>query len=166
MNHDSEDQGPRARADLGDTSRRSAASGDVVWQPAGGRNDNLLHVWDGPTNTSGYLHRMDALSRRQGPGVVLLHSSPGLRQVEHRRPLHQVLEHPHRACLRLSRHGEPGLVLWWQTDAEEVWTPTASPEPAPCLEVPSMTKILELTGHTSRVLHLATSPWARCLRRP
>ncbi|KAH9291986.1 hypothetical protein KI387_042830, partial [Taxus chinensis] len=133
-------------------------------QLASGGNDNLIHVWDKNMSSSyartRYLHRLDehfdavtALSwcpfqsnlLASGGGtadqsIKFWNTLTGACQntIDAKSSVWALLWNKHE-CELLSSHGhsQNQLTLW---------------------EYPSLSKIAELTGHTSRVLHLAQSP--------
>ncbi|WOK97852.1 cell division cycle 20.2, cofactor of APC complex-like [Canna indica] len=115
-------------------------------QLASGGNDNLLHIWDSMASSNPspgqnqWLHRFD----------------------QHVAAVHQVLEHPHWCLPQLGGHRIPSLCPAVEQEragiAQLSWIHTESTHLVEQWKYPSMTKIAELTGHTSRVLFMAQSP--------
>jgi cell division cycle protein 20 (cofactor of APC complex) len=136
----------------------------LKWSPSGnqlasGGNDNMLHVWD-IHNTSGYLHRMDAHQAAVKALAwcpfhsSLLASGGGTAD----RCIKFWNTHT-GACLNSIDTGSQVCSLVWNRHEREILSSHGFSQNQLCLwKYPSMTKIAELTGHTSRVLHLATSP--------
>ncbi|KAJ7525914.1 hypothetical protein O6H91_17G074000 [Diphasiastrum complanatum] len=154
------------------TSRMAGHEQEVCglkWSPSGqqlasGGNDNILHIWDAAAAVSGcnspYLHRLDehqaavkALAwcpfqsnlLASGGGTAdrcikfwNTHTGSCLQSVDTNSQVCALQWSRHEREL-LSSHGfsQNQLILW---------------------KYPSMVKMAELTGHSSRVLHLAQSP--------
>ena len=136
----------------------------LKWSPSGnqlasGGNDNMLHIWD-IHNTSGYLHRMDAHQAAVKALAwcpfhsSLLASGGGTAD----RCIKFWNTHT-GACLNSIDTGSQVCSLVWNKHEREILSSHGFSQNQLCLwKYPSMTKIAELSGHTSRVLHLATSP--------
>lgn len=133
-------------------------------QLASGGNDNLLHVWDKSMSSSNaatqYLHRLD--EHRAAVKALawcpfqsnLLASGGG--------SAHCCIKfwNTHtRACLNtVDTHSQVCTLLWNKHERELLSSHGFSQKQLTLWKYPSMVKITELTGHTSRVLHLAESP--------
>mmetsp|Transcript_44336 Transcript_44336/g.111334 ORF Transcript_44336/g.111334 Transcript_44336/m.111334 type:complete len:479 (-) Transcript_44336:28-1464(-) len=136
----------------------------LKWSPSGtqlasGGNDNLLHIWDGPTPT-GASHRLT-----QHCAAVkavawcpfqsnLLATGGGTAD----RTIKFWNTHT-GALLNSIDTGSQVCSLQWNRHEREILSSHGFSQNQLCLwRYPSMTKVAELNGHTSRVLHLATSP--------
>jgi cell division cycle protein 20 (cofactor of APC complex) len=151
------------------TSRLVAHEQEVCglkWSPSGqqlatGGNDNLLHVWDAAMMSSGqFLHRID-----QHTAAVkalawcpfqsnLLASGGGTAD----RCIKFWNTHTGALLNSVDTHSQV-CSLQWNCHEREILSSHGYSQNQLCLwKYPSMTKMAELTGHTSRVLHMAQSP--------
>ena len=136
----------------------------LKWSPSGnqlasGGNDNLLHVWD-IHNMGTYLHRMD---EHQAAVKALawcpFHSSLLASGGGTADRCIKFWNTHTGACLNSIDTSSQVCSLVWNKHEREILSSHGFSQNQLCLwKYPSMTKIAELTGHTSRVLHLATSP--------
>ncbi|CAN0920632.1 Cell division cycle 20.1, cofactor of APC complex [Linum grandiflorum] len=131
-----------------------SASGE---QLASGGKDNLLHIWEKRSMASCWLHRIEAhksavraiawcphkgsMVASGGDSTIKFwdtHRGGRLNSIETGSEVCSLLWNKNEKEL-LSSHGSPGneITLW---------------------KYPSMLKIAELTGHSSRVLYMANSP--------
>jgi len=132
---------------------------------ASGGNDNLLCLWDASASSS--------ISNRQ---------EPRFRMTEHQAAVKALAWSPHERnllatgggtadrCIKFWNSANGALLnsidtgsqvcaLQWNPFEKEILSSHGYARNQICLwKYPSMTKIKELEGHTSRVLHLATSP--------
>ncbi|XP_071733779.1 cell division cycle 20.2, cofactor of APC complex-like [Rutidosis leptorrhynchoides] len=139
----------------------------LKWSPSGqqlasGGTDNLLHIWDrrsmasvnGPTH---YLHRLEdhaaavksiawcpfqanLLASGSDDGIKFWNTRTG-------------------ACLNSVDTGSEVCSLLWNNNERELLSSHGSPHNQLTLwKYPSMVKMVELTGHSSRVLFMAQSP--------
>lgn len=141
----------------------------LKWSPSGqqlasGGNDNLLHIWDAAAaSTQGpspYLHRLD--DHRAAVKALawcpfqsnLLASGGGTAD----RCIKFWNTHT-GACLNSIDTQSQVCALQWSKHERELLSSHGFSQNQLCLwKYPSMVKLAELTGHTSRVLHLAQSP--------
>uniref|UniRef100_A0A7I4C943 CDC20/Fizzy WD40 domain-containing protein n=1 Tax=Physcomitrium patens TaxID=3218 RepID=A0A7I4C943_PHYPA len=140
----------------------------LIWSPSGqqfasGGNDNLLHIWDSAaasSSSSSYLHRLD---EHQAAVKALawcpfqrnlLESSGGTGN----RCIKFWNTHT-GACVNSIDRGSQVCALQWSKHEKEILSSHGFSQNQLCLwKYPSMVKMAEFTGHTSRVLHLARSP--------
>ncbi|XP_002960485.2 cell division cycle 20.2, cofactor of APC complex [Selaginella moellendorffii] len=141
----------------------------LKWSPSGqqlasGGNDNLLHIWDAAAavsgGTSSYLHRLD---EHQAAVKALawcpfqsnlLASGGGTAD----RCIKFWNTHT-GACIQSVDTGSQVCALQWSKHERELLSSHGFSQNQLILwKYPSMVKMAELTGHTSRVLHLAQSP--------
>lgn len=141
----------------------------LKWSPSGqqlasGGNDNLLHIWDAAAGASGapsaYLHR---LTDHQAAVKALawcpfqsnlLASGGGTAD----RCIKFWNTHT-GACLNsIDTHSQVCALQWSQHEREILSSHGFSQNQLILWKYPSMVKMAELTGHTSRVLHMAQSP--------
>ncbi|GJZ28668.1 cell division cycle 20.2, cofactor of APC complex-like protein [Tanacetum coccineum] len=109
-------------------------------QLASGGNDNLLHIWDrrwmasanAPTQ---YLHRMR----------------------EHTAPVKALAWCPFQANLLASGGGGVCALLWNKNERELLSSHGFSQNQLSLWKYPAMVKMVELTGHEARVLHMTQS---------
>jgi cell division cycle protein 20 (cofactor of APC complex) len=141
----------------------------LKWSPSGqqlasGGNDNLLHLWDaaaassqGPTP---YLHRLD--DHQAAVKALawcpfqsnLLASGGGTAD----RCIKFWNTHT-GSCVNSIDTNSQVCALQWSKHEKEILSSHGFSQNQLCLwKYPSMVKMAELTGHTSRVLHLAQSP--------
>ena len=133
---------------------------------ASGGNDNLLCLWDASTSSS-------SMSNRQ---------EPRFRMTDHQAAVKALAWSPHErnllatgggtadrcikfwnsqngALLNSIDTGSQVCALQWNPFEKEILSSHGYARNQICLwKYPSMTKVKELEGHTSRVLHMATSP--------
>eukprot|EP01018_Ginkgo_biloba_P031840 Gb_30041 [translate_table: standard] len=133
-------------------------------QLASGGNDNLLHIWDrnmASSNTaSEYLHRIDG-HRAAVKALAwcpfqsnLLASGGGSAD----RCIKFWNTHT-GACLNtIDTNSQVCALMWNKHERELLSSHGFSQNQLTLWKYPSMGRIAELTGHTSRVLHLAQSP--------
>lgn len=133
-------------------------------QLASGGNDNLLYIWDqsmaSHNSTSHYLHRLDehcaavkALAWCPFQSNLLASGGGSAdRSIK--------FWNTHTgACLNtVDTHSQVCSLLWNRHERELLSSHGFSQNQLTLWKYPSMVKITELTGHTSRVLHLAQSP--------
>lgn len=130
-------------------------------QLASGGNDNLLHVWDKSMSSSNaatqYLHRLD--EHRAAVKALawcpfqsnLLASGGGSADC-----CIKFWNTHTGACLNtIDTHSQVCTLLWNKHERELLSSHGFSQNQLTLWKYPSMVKITELTGHTSRVLHLA-----------
>lgn len=130
-------------------------------QLASGGNDNLLHVWDKSMSSSNaatqYLHRLD--EHRAAVKALawcpfqsnLLASGGGSADY-----CIKFWNTHTGACLNtVDTHSQVCTLLWNKHERELLSSHGFSQNQLTLWKYPSMVKITELTGHTSRVLHLA-----------
>jgi cell division cycle protein 20 (cofactor of APC complex) len=133
-------------------------------QLASGGNDNLLYIWDqsmaSHNSTSQYLHRLD----EHCVAVKALAWCPFQRNIlasgggSADRSIKFWNTHT-GACLNtVDTHSQVCSLLWNRHERELLSSHGFSQNQLTLWKYPSMVKITELTGHTSRVLHLAQSP--------
>jgi cell division cycle protein 20 (cofactor of APC complex) len=138
----------------------------LKWSPSGqqlasGGNDNLLHIWDmAMMSNSQYLHRID-----QHMAAVkalawcpfqsnLLASGGGTAD----RCIKFWNTHTGALLSSIDTHSQV-CALQWNCHEREILSSHGYSQNQLCLwKYPSMTKMAELTGHSSRVLHMAQSP--------
>ncbi|KAJ6883919.1 cell division cycle 20.2 [Populus alba x Populus x berolinensis] len=106
-------------------------------QLASGGNDNLIHIWDRSTALSNsatqWLHRLED------------HTS--------------AVKAWHGACLNSIDTGSQVCSLLWNKNERELLSSHGfTQNQLTVWKYPSMVKMAELTGHTSRVLYMAQSP--------
>ena len=140
----------------------------LKWSPSGqqlasGGNDNLLHIWDSAaasSHTSSYLHRLD--DHQAAVKALawcpfqsnLLASGGGTAD----RSIKFWNTHT-GACVNSIDTGSQVCALQWSKHEKEILSSHGFSQNQLCLwKYPSMVKMAEFTGHTSRVLHLAQSP--------
>jgi cell division cycle protein 20 (cofactor of APC complex) len=143
----------------------------LKWSPSGtqlasGGNDNLLNIWDdrytssinGVCDTS--LHRLDAHQAAVKALAWcpwqknLLASGGGTAD-----RMIRFWNTNSGACLNeVDTHSQVCALQWSQHDKELVSSHGYSHNQLILWKYPSMVKVAELTGHTSRVLHMAQSP--------
>jgi cell division cycle protein 20 (cofactor of APC complex) len=133
-------------------------------QLASGGNDNLLHVWDKSMSSSNaatqYLHRLDehcaavkALAWCPFQSNLLASGGGSADRCIKFWNTHT------GACLNtIDTHSQVCSLLWNKHERELLSSHGFSQNQLTLWKYPSMVKIAELTGHTSRVLHLAESP--------
>eukprot|EP01018_Ginkgo_biloba_P016633 Gb_04843 [translate_table: standard] len=133
-------------------------------QLASGGNDNLLYIWDKSTassnSTTRYLHRLDehcaavkALAWCPFQSNLLASGGGSAdRSIK--------FWNTHTgACLNsIDTHSQVCALMWNRHERELLSSHGFSQNQLTLWKYPSMVKIAELTGHTSRVLHLAQSP--------
>ncbi|KAH7424438.1 hypothetical protein KP509_11G008800 [Ceratopteris richardii] len=133
-------------------------------QLASGGNDNLLHIWDASQMSSGgpsnYLHRFD---EHQAAVKALawcpfqsnlLASGGGTAD-----RCIKFWNTQTGACLNSVDANSQVCALQWSRHEKELLSSHGFSQNQLCLwKYPSMVKMAELRGHTSRVLHLAQSP--------
>ncbi|XP_059075412.1 cell division cycle 20.2, cofactor of APC complex-like [Cryptomeria japonica] len=133
-------------------------------QLASGGSDNLLHIWDKSMSSSNvrnqYLHRIDehfdAVTALAWCPFQhnLLASGGGL--ADQSIKLWNSLT---GACLNtIATNSSVCALLWNRHERELLSSHGYSENQLTLWKYPSMAKTAELTGHTSRVLHLAQSP--------
>ena len=151
-----------------------AWSGDGK-QLASGGNDNLLCIWDAARAGS-------SASRAALGSSFLANSSPRYQLKSHCAAVKALAWHPRRPQLLASGGGtaDGRICFWnsatgtlknsvetrsqvcalvWNTDGDELVSSHGfSQNQLTLWNYPTMSKMAELTGHTSRVLHLARSP--------
>ncbi|CAM6100936.1 unnamed protein product [Calypogeia fissa] len=141
----------------------------LKWSPSGqqlasGGNDNILHIWDAATASSqgpsGYLHRLDDHQAAVKAlawcpfQANLLASGGGTAD----RCIKFWNTHT-GACVNSIDTQSQVCALQWSRHEKEILSSHGFSQNQLCLwKYPSMVKMAELTGHTSRVLHLAQSP--------
>lgn len=140
----------------------------LKWSPSGqqlasGGNDNLLHIWDSAaasSHTSTYLHRLD--DHQAAVKALawcpfqsnLLASGGGTAD----RCIKFWNTHT-GACVNSIDTQSQVCALQWSKHEKEILSSHGFSQNQLCLwKYPSMVKMAEFTGHTSRVLHLAQSP--------
>ncbi|KAL3837978.1 hypothetical protein ACJIZ3_022569 [Penstemon smallii] len=133
-------------------------------QLASGGNDNLLHIWDRSMASSNsptqYLHRMEdhtaavkALAWCPFQGNLLATGGGGGDRTIKFWNTHT------GACLNSIDTGSQVCALLWNKNERELLSSHGFTQNQLTLwKYPSMVKIAELTGHTSRVLFMAQSP--------
>jgi cell division cycle protein 20 (cofactor of APC complex) len=143
----------------------------LKWSPSGnqlasGGNDNLLNIWDdrylsSPNNVCDTpLHRLDA-HRAAVKALAwcpwkknLLASGGGTADRKIR-----FWDSQSGTCLNeIDTHSQVCALQWSKHDKEIVSSHGYSHNQLILWKYPSMVKVAELTGHTSRVLHMAASP--------
>lgn len=151
----------------------------LKWSPssqqlASGGNDNLLHIWDSAAASSfssSHLHRLD---EHQAAVKALawcpfqsnlLASGGGTAD----RCIKFWNSHT-GVCVNSIDTGSQVCALQWSKHEKEILSSHGFSQNQLCVwKYPSMVKMAEFTGHTSRVLHLAQSPDGytgfRCGRR-
>lgn len=133
-------------------------------QLASGGNDNLLHIWDASMMSSGspssYLHRLD--DHQAAVKALawcpfqsnLLASGGGTAD-----RCIKFWNAQTGACLNSVDTNSQVCSLQWSRHERELLSSHGFSQNQLCLwKYPSMVKMAELRGHTSRVLHLAQSP--------
>jgi cell division cycle protein 20 (cofactor of APC complex) len=143
----------------------------LKWSPSGnllasGGNDNLLNIWDdryaSSTNnaTDQPMHRCDAHQAAVKALAWcpwqknLLASGGGTAD-----RMIRFWNTSSGACLNaVDTHSQVCALQWSQHDKELVSSHGYSHNQLILWKYPSMVKVAELTGHTSRVLHMAQSP--------
>ncbi|KAG6542516.1 hypothetical protein Mapa_015986 [Marchantia paleacea] len=154
------------------TGRMTAHEQEVCglkWSPSGqqlasGGNDNLLHIWDAAgassQGPSPYLHRLDDHQAAVKAlawcpfQANLLASGGGTAD----RCIKFWNTHT-GACVNSIDTQSQVCALQWSKHEKEILSSHGFSQNQLCLwKYPSMVKMTELTGHTSRVLHLAQSP--------
>nr|PNR59682.1 hypothetical protein PHYPA_002474 [Physcomitrium patens] len=139
----------------------------LKWSPSGqqlasGGNDNLLHIWDSAaaSNSSSYLHRLD--DHQAAVKALawcpfqsnLLASGGGTAD----RCIKFWNTHT-GVCVNSIDTQSQVCALQWSKHEKEILSSHGFSQNQLCLwKYPSMVKMAEFTGHTSRVLHLAQSP--------
>jgi cell division cycle protein 20 (cofactor of APC complex) len=146
----------------------------LKWSPDGqtlasGGNDNLLCLWDARGGAEG----MAPSSRIQAPRVRLSDHNAAVKALAWCPYQRNVLasgggtadrtiklwNSSTGACLNSVDTGSQVCSLLWNPHEKELLSSHGFSENQLCLwKYPSMVKTKELTGHTSRVLHLAASP--------
>ncbi|XP_058184579.1 cell division cycle 20.2, cofactor of APC complex-like [Rhododendron vialii] len=133
-------------------------------QLASGGNDNLLHIWDRSTASSNspthWLHRLDdhtaavkALAWCPFQGNLLASGGGGSDRCIKFWNTHT------GACLNSIDTGSQVCALLWNKNERELLSSHGFTQNQLTLwKYPSMVKVAELTGHTSRVLFMAQSP--------
>ncbi|XP_057832065.2 cell division cycle 20.2, cofactor of APC complex [Cryptomeria japonica] len=133
-------------------------------QLASGGNDNLLHIWDRSMSSSNgatrYLHRLHehraavkALSWCPFQSNLLASGGGSADKCIKFWNTHT------GACLNtIDTNSQVCALLWNKHERELLSSHGFSQNQLTLWKYPSMVKIAELTGHTSRVLHLAESP--------
>ena len=143
----------------------------LKWSPSGnqlasGGNDNLLNIWDdrytscNSQTCSTALHRLDA-HRAAVKALAwcpwqrnLLASGGGTAD-----RMIRFWNSNSGACLNeVDTHSQVCALQWSMHDKELVSSHGYSQNQLILWKYPSMVKVAELTGHTSRVLHMAQSP--------
>ncbi|KAJ4828989.1 hypothetical protein Tsubulata_042016 [Turnera subulata] len=141
----------------------------LKWSPSGqqlasGGNDNLVHIWDRSTastnSPSRWLHRLEehtsavkALAWCPFQGNLLASGGGGGdRSIK--------FWNTHTgACLNSVDTGSQVCALLWNKNERELLSSHGFTQNQLTLwKYPSMVKMAELTGHTSRVLYMAQSP--------
>ena len=143
----------------------------LKWSPSGtqlasGGNDNLLNIWDDRYASSAHgvcdqpLHRLDAHQAAVKALAWcpwqknLLASGGGTAD-----RMIRFWNSNSGACLNeVDTHSQVCALQWSQHDKELVSSHGYSHNQLILWKYPSMVKVAELTGHTSRVLHMAQSP--------
>jgi cell division cycle protein 20 (cofactor of APC complex) len=143
----------------------------LKWSPSGnllasGGNDNLLNIWDDRYQSSNNnttdqpLHRLDAHQAAVKALAWcpwqknLLASGGGTAD-----RMIRFWNTSTGACLNaVDTHSQVCALQWSQHDKELVSSHGYSHNQLILWKYPSMVKVAELTGHTSRVLHMAQSP--------
>ncbi|KAH9296035.1 hypothetical protein KI387_039623, partial [Taxus chinensis] len=133
-------------------------------QLASGGNDNLLHIWDKSMSSSNgvtfYLHRLDehraaVKALAWCPFQSNLSASGGGSADR----CIKFWNTQKGACLNtINTNSQVSSLLWNKHERELLSSHGFSKNQLTLWKYPSMVKIAELTGHTSRVLHLAESP--------
>jgi cell division cycle protein 20 (cofactor of APC complex) len=142
----------------------------LKWSPSGqqlasGGNDNLLHIWSSAaaassSRSSSYLHRLD--DHQAAVKALawcpfqsnLLASGGGTAD----RCIKFWNTHT-GACVNSIDTESQVCALQWSKHEKEILSSHGFSKNQLCLwKYPSMAKMAEFTGHTSRVLHLAQSP--------
>ncbi|KAH9296034.1 hypothetical protein KI387_039622, partial [Taxus chinensis] len=133
-------------------------------QLASGGNDNLLHIWDKSMSSSNgvtrYLHRLDehhaavkALAWCPFQSNLLASGGGSADRCI------KFWNTQTGACLNtIDTNSQVCSLLWNKHERELLSSHGFSQNQLTLWKYPSMVKIAELTGHTSRVLHLAESP--------
>eukprot|EP01018_Ginkgo_biloba_P016942 Gb_40987 [translate_table: standard] len=129
-------------------------------QLASGGNDNLLHIWDRSMASSQYLHRLD--EHRAAVKALawcpfqsnLLASGGGSAD----RCIKFWNTHTGSCLNTIDTNSQVCALMWNKHERELLSSHGFSQNQLTLWKYPSMVKIAELTGHTSRVLHLAQSP--------
>eukprot|EP01018_Ginkgo_biloba_P016939 Gb_40984 [translate_table: standard] len=133
-------------------------------QLASGGNDNLLHIWDKSMASSNaatqYLHRLDehcaavkALAWCPFQSNLLASGGGSADRCIKFWNTHT------GACLNtIDTNSQVCALMWNKHERELLSSHGFSRNQLTLWKYPSMVKIAELTGHTSRVLHLAQSP--------
>lgn len=136
----------------------------LKWSPDGsqlasGGNDNMLYIWD-QANASRPLHSMDQhLAAVKAVAWCpwqrnMLASGGGTAD----RTI-KMWNTATGACINsVDTKSQVCSILWSKTYKELVSSHGYSQNQLIVWKYPSMTKVTELTGHTSRVLHMAMSP--------
>ncbi|CAK7341199.1 unnamed protein product [Dovyalis caffra] len=133
-------------------------------QLASGGNDNLIHIWDRSTATSNsatqWLHRLEdhtsavkALAWCPFQGNLLASGGGGGDKCIKFWNTHT------GACLNSIDTGSQVCALLWNKNERELLSSHGfTQNQLTVWKYPSMVKMAELTGHTSRVLYMAQSP--------
>nr|GLL22349.1 cell division cycle 20.1, cofactor of APC complex-like [Ipomoea trifida] len=133
-------------------------------QLASGGNDNLLHIWDRSTASSNsstqWLHRLDdhtaavkALAWCPFQGNLMVSGGGGGDRCIKFWNTHT------GACVNSVDTGSQVCALLWSKNERELLSSHGFTQNQLTLwKYPSMVKMAELTGHTSRVLFMAQSP--------
>ncbi|XP_057721595.1 cell division cycle 20.2, cofactor of APC complex-like [Arachis stenosperma] len=141
----------------------------LKWSPSGqqlasGGNDNLVHVWDRSMASSNsptrWLHRLDehraavkALAWCPFQANLLASGGGGADQCIKFWNTHT------GACLNTVNAGSQVCALLWSKNERELLSSHGfSQNQLIIWKYPSMVKMAELTGHTSRVLYMTQSP--------
>ncbi|XP_057458841.1 cell division cycle 20.2, cofactor of APC complex-like [Lotus japonicus] len=141
----------------------------LKWSPSGqqlasGGNDNLVHIWDRSRASSNsptrWLHRFEehvaavkALAWCPFQGNLLASGGGGSDQCIKFWNTHT------GACLNTINTGSQVCALLWSKSERELLSSHGFTQNQLTLwKYPSMLKMAELNGHTSRVLHMAQSP--------
>eukprot|EP00249_Psilotum_nudum_P022189 c28412_g1_i1 orf=267-1658(+) len=133
-------------------------------QLASGGNDNILHIWNASMmssgGSSGYLHRLDdhqaavkALAWCPFQSNLLASGGGSSDRCI------KFWNTQTGVCLNSIDTKSQVCALQWSRHEREILSSHGFSQNQLCLwKYPSMAKMAELTGHTSRVLHLALSP--------
>jgi len=167
LHHDLREQRHRVGTLRGHTQEvcglKWSANGNIL---ASGGNDNLLNIWDDRYISANNqtcdqpLHRLDAHSAAVKALAWcpwqknLLASGGGTAD-----RMIRFWDARTGSCLNeVDTHSQVCALQWSQHDKELVSSHGYSHNQVILWKYPSMVKIAELTGHTSRVLHMAQSP--------
>ncbi|XP_024364758.1 cell division cycle 20.2, cofactor of APC complex [Physcomitrium patens] len=140
----------------------------LKWSPSGqqlasGGNDNILHIWDASAASSASASPLHSLDEHQAAVKALawcpfqsnlLASGGGTAD----RCIKFWNTHTGACVNSIDTHSQV-CALQWSKHEKEILSSHGFSQNQLCLwKYPSMVKMTELSGHTSRVLHLAQSP--------